>query len=117
MVAHADHGGAQVAVAAIVAPVITALFPTLLARFAAVCTLTPVLAAAVAPTLGTLGGLGLVLATPLLAMMMIGVQKIYIEDVLGDRDHAENAPPIETIEAAAEFLAPDTDKTETDPVQ
>ncbi|MDM7921656.1 MAG: AI-2E family transporter [Pyrinomonadaceae bacterium] len=65
----------------------------------------------------TLGGLGLVLATPLLAMMMIGVQKIYIEDVLGDRDHAENAPPVETTEAAAEFMAPETVKEETDPVQ
>lgn len=33
-----------------------------------------------------IGGLGLVLATPLLAMIMVVVQTVYIEDVLGDRD-------------------------------
>ena len=32
------------------------------------------------------GGLGLVLATPLLAVIMVGVQMVYIEDVLGDAD-------------------------------
>jgi predicted PurR-regulated permease PerM len=32
------------------------------------------------------GGLGLVLATPLLAVVMVLVQMIYIEDILGDRD-------------------------------
>lgn len=32
----------------------------------------------------TLGGLGLVLATPLLAMMMVVVQMVYVQDVLGD---------------------------------
>jgi predicted PurR-regulated permease PerM len=32
------------------------------------------------------GGLGLVLATPLLAVIMVGVQMVYIEDVLSDRD-------------------------------
>jgi predicted PurR-regulated permease PerM len=32
------------------------------------------------------GGLGLVLATPLLAVVMTLVQMVYIEDVLGDRD-------------------------------
>ncbi len=31
------------------------------------------------------GGLGLVLATPLLAVLLVLVQKIYVEDVLGDR--------------------------------
>ena len=31
------------------------------------------------------GGLGLVLATPLLAVIMVLVQMLYIEDVLGDR--------------------------------
>lgn len=37
-------------------------------------------------TLGvTLGGLGLVLATPLLAMIIVAVNMIYIQDVLGDR--------------------------------
>jgi predicted PurR-regulated permease PerM len=34
------------------------------------------------------GGLGLVLATPLLAVVMVVVQTVYIEDVLGDR-HVE----------------------------
>jgi predicted PurR-regulated permease PerM len=33
-----------------------------------------------------IGGLGLVLATPLLAVVMVLVQMVYIEDVLGDRD-------------------------------
>jgi predicted PurR-regulated permease PerM len=32
------------------------------------------------------GGLGLVLATPLLAVIMVVVQMVYIEDVLGDRE-------------------------------
>jgi predicted PurR-regulated permease PerM len=32
------------------------------------------------------GGLGLVLATPLLAVIMVVVEMIYIQDVLGDRD-------------------------------
>jgi predicted PurR-regulated permease PerM len=32
------------------------------------------------------GGLGLVLATPLLAVVMAIVQMVYIEDVLGDKD-------------------------------
>jgi predicted PurR-regulated permease PerM len=34
----------------------------------------------------TLGGLGLVLATPLLAMLMVVIQLVYVRDVLGDRD-------------------------------
>ncbi len=33
-----------------------------------------------------LGGLGLVLATPLLAVVMVLIQKVYIEEVLGDAD-------------------------------
>ncbi len=33
-----------------------------------------------------IGGLGLVLATPLLAVLMVLIQMIYIEDVLGDRN-------------------------------
>jgi len=32
------------------------------------------------------GGLGLVLATPLLAVIMVLVQMVYIQDVLGDKD-------------------------------
>jgi predicted PurR-regulated permease PerM len=36
------------------------------------------------------GGLGLVLATPLLAVVMVLIQMIYIEDVLGDRDTEVN---------------------------
>ena len=31
------------------------------------------------------GGLGLVLATPLLAVLMVIIQLVYIQDVLGDR--------------------------------
>ncbi len=33
-----------------------------------------------------IGGLGLVLATPLLAVIMVLVQMVYVQDVLGDRD-------------------------------
>lgn len=33
-----------------------------------------------------IGGLGLVLATPILAVIMVVVQTVYIEDVLGDRE-------------------------------
>lgn len=33
-----------------------------------------------------IGGLGLVLATPLLAVVMVLVQMVYIQDILGDRD-------------------------------
>jgi predicted PurR-regulated permease PerM len=33
-----------------------------------------------------IGGLGLILATPLLAVLMVLVQTIYIEDILGDRE-------------------------------
>lgn len=35
-----------------------------------------------------IGGLGLVLATPILAVVMVLVKMVYIEDVLGDRDIA-----------------------------
>jgi predicted PurR-regulated permease PerM len=38
--------------------------------------------------LGTLvGGLGLVLATPLLAMIVVVVQLVYLQDILGDNGH------------------------------
>ena len=33
------------------------------------------------------GGLGLVLATPLLAVLIVLVQMVYVEDILGDRPH------------------------------
>lgn len=36
------------------------------------------------------GGLGLVLASPLLAIVLVLVQMLYIEDVLGDREMKEN---------------------------
>ncbi len=36
-----------------------------------------------------IGGLGLVLATPLLAVVMVVVQMVYVQDVLGDRDIKE----------------------------
>jgi predicted PurR-regulated permease PerM len=36
------------------------------------------------------GGLGLVLATPLLAVIMVLVQLVYIEDVLGDKNTEMN---------------------------
>ncbi len=34
----------------------------------------------------TIGGLGLVLATPLLAVIVVVVQMVYVEDILGDRE-------------------------------
>ncbi|MEO6589196.1 MAG: AI-2E family transporter [Pyrinomonadaceae bacterium] len=45
-----------------------------------------------------IGGLGLVLATPLLAVIMVLVQTIYIQDILGDKDteiNRENSLDIE----------------------
>jgi predicted PurR-regulated permease PerM len=45
-----------------------------------------------------LGGLGLVLATPLLAVVMVLIQKVYIEGVLGDSDIEVN----ETLETEPE---------------
>ena len=52
-----------------------------------------------------LGGLGLVLATPLLAMVMVMVQLIYIQDVLGDKDVEveEKADKTEVAEMSAEL--------------
>ena len=49
--------------------------------------------------LGTLiGGLGLVLATPLLAMIVVVVQLVYLQDILGDRGEglAEIEPSLKT---------------------
>ncbi|HKX84067.1 MAG TPA: AI-2E family transporter [Pyrinomonadaceae bacterium] len=45
------------------------------------------------------GGLGLVLATPLLAVIMVLVQMVYIQDVLGDRDIDES---LETTDVSSE---------------
>lgn len=51
------------------------------------------------------GGLGLVLATPLLAVIMVVIQMVYIEDVLGDRetDMEKKMPEAEVKEAATEM--------------
>ncbi len=47
------------------------------------------------------GGLGLVLATPLLAVIMVIVQMVYIEDVLGDKDtEVEREDWVEEAEAS-----------------
>jgi predicted PurR-regulated permease PerM len=49
--------------------------------------LPPALTVVVQVALGILiGGLGLVLATPMLAVVMVLVQMVYIQDVLGDKD-------------------------------
>ncbi|QYO65233.1 AI-2E family transporter [Leptolyngbya sp. 7M] len=40
----------------------------------------------------TVGGLGLVLATPLLALLVVIVQMVYISDVLGDKTQPEISP-------------------------
>lgn len=50
------------------------------------------------------GGLGLVLATPLLAVIMVLIQMVYIEDVLGDRD----------TEASEKVPEPEVEKTVTE---
>ncbi|MGB7069507.1 MAG: AI-2E family transporter [Pyrinomonadaceae bacterium] len=39
-----------------------------------------------------IGGLGLVLATPLLAMLMVIVQMVYVQDILGDWNNADEDP-------------------------
>jgi len=44
-----------------------------------------------------IGGLGLVLAAPLLAMIMVVIQLVYIEDVLGDRQTDMNEKHIEQL--------------------
>jgi predicted PurR-regulated permease PerM len=52
------------------------------------------------------GGLGLVLATPLLAVIMTLVQMVYIEDILGDqqtkfvREDIVDSPPDQHISDA-----------------
>ena len=43
----------------------------------------------------TIGGLGLLLATPLLAVLVVVVQMVYIEDVLEDRSERLDLPDIE----------------------
>ena len=45
------------------------------------------------------GGLGLVLATPLLAAMMVLIQMVYIQDVLGDKDVEVKEKGLEEAEA------------------
>ena len=47
------------------------------------------------------GGLGLVLATPLLAMIMVVVQMVYVEDILGDSE-TNGVPALEDIEEESE---------------
>ncbi|MBC7900408.1 MAG: AI-2E family transporter [Saprospiraceae bacterium] len=51
-----------------------------------------------------IGGLGLVLATPLLAMMMVLVQMVYIQDVLGDKDTEVNEKLDDVPAAAPDIL-------------
>ena len=46
-----------------------------------------------------IGGLGLVLATPLLAVIMVLVQMVYIQDVLGDSDTEINEENKENLTA------------------
>jgi len=47
------------------------------------------------------GGLGLVLATPLLAVIMVLVQMVYVQDVLGDRDVEVEEKVLEEVPAEA----------------
>ena len=58
------------------------------------------------------GGLGLVLATPLLAAVVVAVQMLYIEDVLGDHPTARALEGVEQDEEfATESLADSTDRS------
>lgn len=56
-----------------------------------------------------IGGLGLVLATPLLAVIMVLVQMVYIQDILGDKDTEanENIGEAETEHLGAELQEAD----------
>ena len=57
------------------------------------------------------GGLGLVLATPLLAGIVVAVQMLYIEDVLGDHPTARALEGAEEVEeVATESLAESTER-------
>ena len=56
------------------------------------------------------GGLGLVLATPLLAAVVVAVQMLYIEDVLGDHPTAAALEEADSVEVATESLAESTEK-------
>lgn len=47
----------------------------------------------------TIGGLGLVLATPLLAVIVVVVQMVYIEDMLGDTTETARIEPIAASDA------------------
>lgn len=51
------------------------------------------------------GGLGLVLATPILAAAVVGVQMLYIEDVLGDNSTAPSLEEVDPHELATDSLA------------
>ena len=52
-----------------------------------------------------IGGLGLVLATPILAVVMVLIQMLYIQDVLGDKDTEINAENLEEVSAEKIFNA------------
>lgn len=53
------------------------------------------------------GGLGVVLATPMLAAIVVGVQMLYIEDVLGEAPTAESLEDVDASEYATDSLAAD----------
>lgn len=50
-----------------------------------------------------IGGLGLVLATPLLAVLMVLIQMVYVQDVLGDREVEVEEKNLKDEEMEAEF--------------
>ncbi len=49
-----------------------------------------------------LGGLGLVLATPLLAMLMVMIQMVYVQDVLGDKGIEVEIPDGDVVEVPSD---------------
>lgn len=55
------------------------------------------------------GGLGVVLATPMLAAVVVAVQMLYIQDVLGDRPTAKALEDVDPEEYATDSLAENTD--------
>ncbi len=50
------------------------------------------------------GGLGLVLATPLLAVLIVVIQMVYVEDILGDKQEINKVVSKKDVEREAEEL-------------
>lgn len=64
------------------------------------------------------GGLGLVLATPLLAVLLVIIQMVYVEDVLGDRrtEVREKIGKTKITEGADELESKESDDVDDEPI-